>query len=734
MKKSETTTEGIFRSFYGATTFIEKSAIPKSYGFISKNETNEIGYPDFFLDCDDYVIVVEAKADNFERACEEVQFYSERNKIKDKDIVAIAISGQSKQKYKAALFIKMINGKFHEVETNGKLQPLDDIEKIYQSEKIGEYITVDALKTTLNKLNKIFHDDMKIKDTERSLFFSGLMIALKDSTFLHTYKVIQKPTKDAIKASKVKLLQAHNLNLAILNAIDEQISSKVNNHSKEYNWRDRFSFIKNIDYPLDSYKAMIALVEKRIFIPFKYDEKLDILGKAYKIFLSRAGKIENKNIILTPDHIKELMVDLARLDVDDIVIDTCTGSGGFLMESMEQMIRLAKNDSAKIDEIKNKQLIGFEIDSTLFALACSNMFLHGDGRTNMIFESSLVDSDSELYKYVKSLKPTKCIINPPYENNNPILFTKMALDYLEPNGKLIIIMPTPTLNRNVKTGLTQEILNCAKLDFVIKMPNNLFAEQKRSVNTSIFGFTKTKHDKRDEVIFYNMDDDGLVSVQHKGRVDKYNKWNGIKTDVINCIKYNKSSNGEYEKKTIFNGDSLYCYGFQKNANKGNYIKFGDLFEVEKGSLQSEDAEDGEFDFITASEEWKKHSTYDHDEEAIIYAVAAGGSLGRAHYVNGKFIASTLCLILTPKNPSAHPINMQFYSMYLNSIRKQVVNAVADGTSKPTLGKDLMDYCLEYYPIQMQNKIVDEYNEKIKPLKEKLKAAETAFDKKLRTVF
>ena len=40
------------------------------------------------------------------------------------------------------------------------------------------------------------------------------------------------------------------------------------------------------------------------------------------------------------------------------------------------------------------------------------------------------------------------MINPPYENNNSIKFVKQALDYLENNGKLIIIMPTPTLTRN----------------------------------------------------------------------------------------------------------------------------------------------------------------------------------------------------------------------------------------------------------------------------------------------
>jgi hypothetical protein len=64
------------------------------------------------------------------------------------------------------------------------------------------------------------------------------------------------------------------------------------------------------------------------------------------------------------------------------------------------------------------------------------------------------------------------------------------------------------------------------------MPNNLFSEQGRTVNTSIFGFTKTPHNKLDKVIFYNMDDDGFVSVQHKGRIDINGKWKEIRNNVI----------------------------------------------------------------------------------------------------------------------------------------------------------------------------------------------------------
>ena len=37
---SETITENIFRDFYSGCNFIEKSAIPENYGFISKNKKN----------------------------------------------------------------------------------------------------------------------------------------------------------------------------------------------------------------------------------------------------------------------------------------------------------------------------------------------------------------------------------------------------------------------------------------------------------------------------------------------------------------------------------------------------------------------------------------------------------------------------------------------------------------------------------------------------------------------
>ena len=417
-KISETITENNFRNFYGSKTFIEKSAIPEKYGFKSKKGTDYKGYPDFFKEEDDYSIVVEAKGNDLFLAEEETKYYMSNNKIK-KNIVGMAISSKDENTLEVKYYIKHSNNsKIEQFGPTDTLLDLEELSKQYRKAAYGEEITSEELVSILTNLNNEFHKN-NVRDTDRSLFFSSLMIALTNSNFRNTYKSILAPTDEERASTNVILNDSHYLNNAILDAVKIQLKDKINNLSKEFSWADRFSFVKTIDIPIDKYKEIIKIIETKIFIPFQNDEKQDILGKAYRIFLKKAGKIDNRNIILTPDHIKSLMIKLARLNQEDVVIDTCTGSGGFLMSSMEELIRLSDNNPTKIKHVKESQLIGFEIDPILFSLACSNMFLHGDGKTNMLYRSSLLTTDKKdkiLLDYIKKLKPTKCIINPPYEN------------------------------------------------------------------------------------------------------------------------------------------------------------------------------------------------------------------------------------------------------------------------------------------------------------------------------
>ena len=157
------------------------------------------------------------------------------------------------------------------------------------------------------------------------------------------------------------------------------------------------------------------------------------------------------------------------------------------------------------------------------------------------------------------------------------------------------------------------------------------------------------------------------------------------------------------------------------------VRIGKIFHLEKGCLQSGKCIQGKYDFITAAKDWKTHNTYTHDCEAIVYAVAASGSLGQAHYIDGKFIASDLCLILTEKDKTKYPINFLFYQIVFESLRDEVVSKTKTGTSKEAISqKNFSAYEIPYFSIDFQNanyqrlinakKIITEINKEIEAQK------------------
>ena len=131
-----------------------------------------------------------------------------------------------------------------------------------------------------------------------------------------------------------------------------------------------------------------------------------------------------------------------------------------------------------------------------------------------------------------------------------------------------------------------------------------------------------------------------------------------------------------------------------------------MFDLEKGSLQSSKCTEGEYTFITAAQEWKTHNEYSHECEALIFAAAASGSLGRTHYINDKFITSDLCFILTPKD-SKYPINLKFYHFVFNSLKDEIVKNTKSGTSKESINQsNLRNYEIPYFEIDKQNLWID----------------------------
>lgn len=146
------------------------------------------------------------------------------------------------------------------------------------------------------------------------------------------------------------------------------------------------------------------------------------------------------------------------------------------------------------------------------------------------------------------------------------------------------------------------------------------------------------------------------------------------------------------------------------------MRIDEIFSFEKGILQSSKCVPGEFDFITASSDWKTHNEYTHDCEALIFAAAASGSLGRTHYVNGKFVSSDLCFIITPKDQKNIPVDLKFYHILFNELKDEIVRNTKAGTSKEAIGlANFGKYELPYFDIDTQIDIKNRFvnSEKIK---------------------
>jgi type I restriction-modification system DNA methylase subunit len=124
-----------------------------------------------------------------------------------------------------------------------------------------------------------------------------------------------------------------------------------------------------------------------------YKEKIDGLGAAYEVL----GKLSGKDVIVgqffTPENVVRFMVKLTELDPENVVLDPACGTARYLIKSMEDMVNKVQDrpdKKTKEDKIKKTQLFGDDHDTQVAKLAKMNMYIHGDGKTNILDQDGLM--------------------------------------------------------------------------------------------------------------------------------------------------------------------------------------------------------------------------------------------------------------------------------------------------------------------------------------------------------
>lgn len=131
----------------------------------------------------------------------------------------------------------------------------------------------------------------------------------------------------------------------------------------------------------------------------------------------------------------------------------------------------------------------------------------------------------------------------------------------------------------------------------------------------------------------------------------------------------------------------------------------ELFDIQRGSFGASLADDGEFPFITTSEEPKRHSQWTFDSEAIcIPVVSATGhghaSIKRIHYVNGKFGAATITAVMTPK--SGVDIYVPYVYYYLLSHKDELLVPLMRGSANVSLSEQRLGRLRIPVPLQISS--------------------------------
>lgn len=471
------------------------------------------------------------------------------------NVVGLAISGEDENDLEISTFITK-NGQIVRTKHKEFLSAQDYIKLLKQHEyKLNEKVIIENIQKELPILHNDLRDLMKLSESEKPLLISACLLALQDASFKSAFKQISSSEHLAsLIITTIKASMLHTLGVP-----KEKAEMMMKN----------FAFIEDNQNVRSHLKSIL---EKVCFLFDSHDfseTSYDVIGNFYNEFLKyTGGDKQGLGIVLTPKHVTDLFCQLGEIGVNSVVLDTCTGTGAFLISAMKHMVELANDNPDTIARIKKHQLIGIEQNPQMFTLACANMILRHDGKSNMYNGSCF---DPIIREQIKALKPTVCLINPPYSQKDSkeseLLFIKNALDLLEPNGKLVAIVPISSAIEMSSKKIAQRkaLLKEHTLDAVFSMPDELFYPV--GTITCIMVLTAHKpHGKISiekingvdrEVIKTNKPtyfgywkEDGFVKTKTKGRCDKYEKWGEIEKQWLE--NYNKGAieNGKSAKEFV----------------------------------------------------------------------------------------------------------------------------------------------------------------------------------------
>ena len=406
--------------------------------------------------------------------------------------------------------------------------------------------------------------DYSIPEYERCTLISAILLALQDDGFRSSYSKQARTVKLEPRPARVAQAIVNGTKQVLQdNKIDQgRVETMVREYEKiKNNFISISEKIKKKKDPEeeDNYvlRNITQTMESTIFPLMQMGGKgYDVLGRFYTEFIRYAGTDKKLGLVLTPQHIADFFCDVANVNTNDVVFDSCCGTGGFLIAAMRKMLELAGNNEQKKEQIKRKQLIGIEIKTHMFTYACSNMMMRGDGKSH-IYQGDSFSANEKVR--IKSFKPTVAFLNPPYdvEADGQLEFIENALSCLKPGGRCVaIVQMSCACSTSVSvTAVRERLLKEHTLQGVFSMPNDLFHPV--GVIACIMVFKAHEpHPNGYKVFFGYFKDDGFEKTKNTGRIDN-GSWTNIKEKWLSNFINKESEKGVSVLKSV-QADDEWC--------------------------------------------------------------------------------------------------------------------------------------------------------------------------------
>lgn len=551
----------------------------------SKKGTGRVGFPEFVGISNDFIIVIENKADiekqsNFVNE-DAAEYKTDVKSLKDyaengalhygkhivenssfKKVFAFGCSGDEKHHIIRPIFIDQNSYKLLQPVENFENFSNDNIDKYYREQVLEETpIETLELEEVLKKsaeLHEALRNYGQLGDSEKPLVVSAILLALREDE-----NIADQLKGDDLKTDGKIIFDALSTHMTRV---------EVKPETKKEQVLAQFDIIKNrtllnqVDERLEKtpLKYFTEFLQKNVFSSIVESSTEDILGRFYGEFIRyTGGDGQTLGVVLTPRHITELFCDLVDLQPTDVVFDPCCGTGGFLIAAMHKMLEQAKPE--EIETIKKDRIHGIEIREDMFSIATTNMILRGDGKSNLI-------KNDFLKRDVKSMRAnnyTVGFINPPYSQAkgkdtahlSEIHFVEHLLNGMADNGRCVIIVPQSTMVGKSATDkqVKKRILTNHTLEGVITLNKETFYGVGTNPCIAIFTAHKPHSDKK-FCKFINYEDDGFAVRKHIGLVET-ERAKERKAHLLNCWLHDAPADTKFMVKTTIEPEDEWLHSF-----------------------------------------------------------------------------------------------------------------------------------------------------------------------------